>query len=374
MDPISFRSGGTSDGKLEFLSRTGPLTPKLQLIHQWIRRRFNFVDRIAVAVFDPYSNRLKTYVSSNAKEDPLEHYEFPMIKARSLLESLVKGARVVNDLSIFSEGAHEHTQKIHEAGFQASYTIPLLHDQAFRGFIFLNSFQKNCFTEEVVEELEVYCHVISNAVERDLGDHLILDGALDLVAGLLQSRTTESQTPRGRMTRITRLMAEHLVAAGKCSFDEESIERLSRFAAFHDIGKLTVPEAVLMKPDRLTPAEFTVMQLHAEKGLEIVDSIVKSFRLESAPGIQMLRNIVLSHHEKMDGSGYPNELQGNKIPLEARIVAVADIYDAMTSDRPHRFPFSSEEAFEKIQKDTAELDPDCVEAIVQIREKLEARP
>lgn len=359
---------------MEFLSRTGPLTPKLQLIHQWIRRRFNFVDRIAVAVFDPYTNRLKTYVSSNAKEDPLEHYEFPMIKARSLLESLVKGARVVNDLSVFSEGGHEHTRKIHEFGFQASYTIPLLHDQAFRGFIFLNSFQKNCFTEEVVEELDVYCHVISNSVERDLREILILDGALELVAGLLQSKITETEARRGHMARITRLITEELVAAGKCSFDDESIERVSRFAAFHDIGKLAVPEAVIMKPARLTTQEFAVVTLHAEKGLEIIDNILKSFNLQSAPGIQMLRNIVLSHHEKMDGSGYPKGLQGNKIPLEARIVAVADIYDAMTSDRPHRFPFSSEEAFEKIQKDTAKLDPDCVEAILRCREKLEARP
>jgi HD-GYP domain-containing protein (c-di-GMP phosphodiesterase class II) len=374
MNPISFRSAGSSDGKLELLSRPGPLTPKLKLIHALIRHRFKFVDRIAVAVFDPYANRLKTYVSSNSKEDPLERYEFPLIRARSLLESLVKGPRVINDLSVFSEGRHEHTRRIYESGFQASYTVPLLHDQAFQGFIFLNSFQKNCFTEEVVEELDVYCYLIRGAVEQDLGSVSILDSALQLAAVLLESQATEPQARRGRMTRITRLVTEQLVAAGKCSFDEESIERIARFAAFHDIGKLAVPEAVLMKPERLTPQDFAIVIGHTEKGLEIVDSILKCFHLESAPGIQMLRNIVLSHHEKIDGSGYPHRLAGKKIPMEARIVTVADMYDALTSDRPHRFPLSSEEAFEVIQKQAEKLDPDCVAALVHVRDRLDEQP
>ncbi|HSP06066.1 MAG TPA: phosphohydrolase, partial [Acidobacteriota bacterium] len=210
MNSISFRSAGSSDGRLELLSRPGPLTPKLQLIHALIRRRFNFVDRIAVAVFDPAASRLKTYVSSSAKEDPLERYEFPLIRARSLLESLVKGPRVINDLSVFSEGRHEHTRRIYESGFQASYTVPLLQDQAFQGFIFLNSFQKDCFVEEVIEELDVYCHLVRSAMEQDFAGLAILDGALQFAAGLLRSQTTETQARRGRMTRITRLVTEQL--------------------------------------------------------------------------------------------------------------------------------------------------------------------
>ena len=374
MDFISFRSGSSFDGRLELLSRPGPLTPKLQFIHELIRRRFDFVDRVAVAVFDPYSNRLKTYVSSNAKEDPLERYEFPLIKARSLLESLVKGPRVVNDLTVFAEGHHEHTKRIREFGFQSSYTVPLLHDHVFQGFIFLNSYQKNCFSDEAVAELDVYCHLISNTIERDLSGVEILDGALDLVSAILQTRGMESEARRGHMTRITRLITAELVATGRCNYDDETIERIARFSAFHDIGKLAVPESVLLKPEKLTSQEFAVASLHATKGLEIIDHILRSFHLESAPGVQMLRNIVLSHHEKMDGTGYPNGLQGKKIPMEARIVGVADIYDALTSNRPHRFPVSSEEAFARIEKEASQLDPDCVAALIRCREQIEERP
>ena len=373
MDRISFRTTAYFDRRLELLSTAGPLTPRLKLIHELVRRNFSFVDRIAVAVFDPFSNRLKTYVSSSAQEDPLELYEFPLIKARSLMESIVKGPRVVNDLSVFAEGRHEHTQKLRESGFQASYTVPILHDNAFRGFIFLNSYQKNCFTDEVIQELDVFCHLLSSTIERDGRGAEILEGALDLLAGSLPARAAGSEPRRGHMSRITRLITRELVAMGKCTFDDETTERLSRFAAFHDIGKLSLPESVLMKPLPLSPEEFDVVTQHPSKGVEIVDSIVKSFRLEGTPGLQMLRNIVLYHHEKIDGSGYPNRLQGDKIPIEARIVAVADIYDALTSDRPHRFPRSSEEAFDNLDKQRALLDTDCVAALFRCRKELESR-
>lgn len=371
MDPVLFRTtDGSASGRLNLLSRKGPLTPKLKLIHALVRKRYDFVDRLAVALFDPCSGNLKTFVSSNVKEDPLERYEFSLPKAKSLLDTMVHGPRVINDLSVFSEGAHDHTRKIQESGFQASYTVPLLYDSAFWGFLFVNSFRKDCFSEAVVEEMDVYCQLIANAVELEIGSIRILNGALNLATDLLSVQNIGTAQRMNRMTRITRLISKELAAAGKCNFDDETIERLSRFAAFHDIGKIAVPESILMKPDGLTKQEFAVVTIHTEKGLEIIDSVLKNFDLQSTPGIDMLRNIVLSHHEKLDGSGYPHRLQGDQIPVEARIVAVADIYDALTSDRPHRSAFSSEEAFDLLQKQARRLDPDCLAALLRNRELL----
>ena len=144
---------------LDASARRGALSSRLKLLHSVIRRRFDFVDRIAVALYDSYSHNLKNYVSSNEKEDPLAGYEFPLPQALSLLESIVKGPRVANDLSVFSAGQHEHTRKIREHGYQASYTIPLIFEDSFCGFIFLNSYQTGCFTETVMEELvELFVH------------------------------------------------------------------------------------------------------------------------------------------------------------------------------------------------------------------------
>jgi hypothetical protein len=341
------------------------------VIHALVKKRYDFVDRVAVALFDPYSGNLKTFASSNVTVDPLERYEFSLPQARSLLETMVQGPRVVNDLSVFSEGTHDHTRRIQEFGFQASYTVPLLYDQAFWGFIFINSCQKDCFSEGVVEEMDVYCQLISNAVERDITSIRILNGALNLATEFLRAQNTGIASRMNRMTRITRLISKELVAAGKCEFDDETIERLSRFAAFHDIGKIAVPESILMKPERLTKQEFAVATVHSERGLEIIDSILKNFDLQSTPGIEMLRNIVLSHHEKLDGTGYPHRLQGDQIPIEVRIVAVADIYDALTSDRPYRSAHSSEESFNLLQKHARRLDADCLDALLRSREKLE---
>jgi HD-GYP domain-containing protein (c-di-GMP phosphodiesterase class II) len=373
MDPLTFRaSDGRSNESLDVLLKLGPLTPKLQVIHTLVKRRFNFVDRIAVVLFDDYSSNLKTFISTNAKDDPLVRYEFSLAQARSLLETMVKGPRVVNDLSVFSKGAHEHTRRIQEFGFQASYTVPLFYDHVFRGFIFMNSNQKDCFSEEIVEEIDVYCHLISSAIERDISGIRTLNGALNLAAEFLRIQNTETESRMGRMTRITRLILEELVAAGKCKFDDEGIERLSRYAAFHDIGKVAVPESILMKPERLSMQEFAIASTHTERGLEIIDSIVKNFNLKSMSGIEVLRNIVLSHHERIDGSGYPFRLREEQIPIEARIVAVADIYDALTSNRPYRSAFTSEEAFALLHENARKLDADCLAALVRGREKLEA--
>lgn len=358
---------------LDLLLKSGPLTPKIELIHTVLRRRFNFIDRVAVTHFDPYSNQLHTFVSSNVKEDPMERYEFPMIKARSLLESMVKGPRVINDLSVLAGGEHEHTRVIREHGFQASYTVPLLYDHVFHGFIFLNSFQKNCFPDSILEEIDVYCHLIVSAVERDMRSNRILNSALSLATEFLKSRNAQLEARMPRMTYITRVIAEDLVAAGKCAFDRETVERLCRFAAFHDIGKMAIAESILLKEERLTVEEFAIITTHTEKGLEIIDSILKNFELQSTPGVEMLRNIVLSHHEKIDGSGYPHQLRGDQIPIEARIVAVADIYDALTSDRPHRFALSGEEAFARLEKLDSKLDADCLASIRRVQDKLPPR-
>jgi HD-GYP domain-containing protein (c-di-GMP phosphodiesterase class II) len=133
----------------------------------------------------------------------------------------------------------------------------------------------------------------------------------------------------------------------------------------HDIGKIGIADHILQKPGKLTDAEFDEMKTHAEVGASLLATI---------PGLRPMLPIIRHHHERWDGGGYPDRLHGERIPLPARIVAVADAFDAMTSDRPYRRAMSLERAFAQLAAgEGSHFDPRCVQAFVHLRLRVEAR-
>ncbi len=374
MKRIEFRSKESEFINLCQLTKSGPLSAKLKTIHSLMRRRYPFIDRVAVVLFHSDSSKLKSFVSSNDAADPLAGYEFPLQQALSLMESIVKGPRVVNDLSVFAGGTHEHTQKIREHGYNASYTAPFTFEAAFWGFIFLNSYQPNCFTPEVLENIDLYCHIINGVVFQDLNQVRTLNSAIKTMTAFVYSKNPSDILQPDRMSRITQWILEELVAVKKLSWSDDRMERLAQFAALHDVGKIAVPDSVLFNKEKFTQKEFAIMTTHSERGLNMVDAVIANFALESMPGIEMLRNVVLLHHERMDGSGYPLKHKGKKIPMEARIVAVADVYNGLTSKRPHRAAHLQTESFQIMEKLVGQLDRDCVAALLRCKEKLQTIP
>jgi putative two-component system response regulator len=132
----------------------------------------------------------------------------------------------------------------------------------------------------------------------------------------------------------------------------------------HDIGKVGIPDAVLLKPGKLTPEEFEVMKQHARIGGETLDAALRA--KPDAAYLQMARDIALTHHEKFDGSGYPLGLKGDDIPLCGRIVALADVYDALTAKRVYKEAFSHEKAKSIILEGSGKhFDPAIVEAFLK---------
>ena len=137
---------------------------------------------------------------------------------------------------------------------------------------------------------------------------------------------------------------------------EDKLELLLEAAPMHDVGKVGTPDMILLKPGKLTESEFTIMKQHAVIGFEILSKSSSHVLKEAA-------EIALNHHEKFDGSGYPNNKKGNDIPLFARIVAVADVFDALTSERPYKKPWSIEQATQFLRDNSGtHFDPVCVEA------------
>ena len=165
----------------------------------------------------------------------------------------------------------------------------------------------------------------------------------------------------------SRRVAQYSSALGHAmGFDAREIERLELSAILHDVGKIGVPEAVLNKPDRLTAAEMAVMRTHPERGAEILASI-RAMR-DIVPG-------VLHHHERFDGKGYPNGLKGENIPLIARIILVADTFDAMTSSRPYRSSLPVQVAIDEIRRCiSTQFDPRLAEVFVDLAERGIIRP
>lgn len=155
-----------------------------------------------------------------------------------------------------------------------------------------------------------------------------------------------------RMAKYSRLIAEQLeLSLPEC-------EEIELAAPMHDIGKIGIPDQLLLKPGKLSPEEWETMQCHATIGYSILRDSPSRY-------IQLGAIIAFGHHERYDGSGYPNGLKGEEIPLIARIVAVADVYDALTSKRPYKRAWTSEQALRYIQEQAGRhLDPRCAHAFL----------
>ncbi|HEX3454340.1 MAG TPA: HD-GYP domain-containing protein [Gaiellaceae bacterium] len=173
---------------------------------------------------------------------------------------------------------------------------------------------------------------------------------------LALSRAIEARDPHsaGHAARVG-VMAE--VVAERLGWDEADVDVLRMCAALHDVGKLRVPERILLKPGPLDADELAEMRRHPEEGARMVAK-VRSLRL-AVPG-------VLYHHERWDGSGYPVGVEGEAIPAEARVLAVVDSFDAMTSDRPYRRAMTEQLAVAELERCAgSQFDPDVVRVFAE---------
>ncbi len=143
--------------------------------------------------------------------------------------------------------------------------------------------------------------------------------------------------------------------------EKEALRRLKLSGLLHDIGKINIPESILTKSEKLTDEEFDVIKTHTIVGAKMIE------RMEN---LQELKNGVLYHHERWDGTGYPTKIKGNNIPLDARILSIADAFDAMTSNRSYRQEISVEEAFNRLEAGKGtQFDPYLIELIQQVKHK-----
>ena len=222
-------------------------------------------------------------------------------------------------------------------------------------------------------------------MHRDHLDHLVKlrtrevevtqDITIHSLASLAETRDNETGKHILRTQRYVRALADKLADHPKFAdfLRGDTVELLFKSTPLHDIGKVGVPDAILLKPGKLTDEEFDTMKTHCELGFQALVKSEEVFDLEDRPSfLSHAKDISYSHHEKWDGSGYPRGLSGEDIPVSGRLMAVADVYDALISKRVYKPPFTHEKAVSIIQEGRGQhFDPDVVDAFVEISEEFQ---
>ncbi len=223
------------------------------------------------------------------------------------------------------------------------------------------------FSREIIELVEMFGSYAGIVIGRmqliealrnaDRQMQKAYDETLEGWARAIGIRDDETFQHTIRVAKIAVTIGKHV------NLDPQAIENLRRGALLHDVGKLGIPDTILRKPSTLNDEETAIMRTHASFGYELLKPIKY---LEGALVVPYC------HHERWDGTGYPRRLKGEKIPLLARIFAVADVYDAMTSDRPYRPAHTAQEALDYIRSQSGmHFDPQSVEAFLVIGDQVE---
>ncbi len=209
----------------------------------------------------------------------------------------------------------------------------------------------------------VFHFQLSNAVHRrrrrlktesridELRDRL--DHAAEVLVGSLVRSATYKDDDSG--SHVKRVREYSALLARHCGMSDHGVEMISRASMLHDLGKLSIPDSILAKPDKLDEDEWECVRGHCVEGAAILGDPGDSRLLKTA------RNVILYHHERWDGSGYPDGLSGERIPIEARIVAIADVFDVLTTDLPCRKGWDTWDAVDHIRENAGrQFDPDLV--------------
>ena len=341
------------------------LEAQLVTVHGAIGSRYPGIERVALATYDPRTDALKTFVSSNLDGVRLDHYEAKLQHVPSLLAlATERVSRVVDDIHADLDSATQHTDWLKSRAYRSSLTVPIFKGDGLAGFLFFDSKEPHFFDGEMTRFLEVFAQLISQLYLLQLQVVHGMVGTVQLASGLARIRDLETGQHLERMAAYSRLMASKLAISHKLT--DEFIEYVHLFAPLHDIGKVGVPDKVLLKPGKLDAQEWVIMRRHVEIGESIIAQMGRDLQLGNDLAFQVMQNIVAAHHERGDGSGYPRGLVMAQIPLEARIVAVADVYDALSHVRPYKRAWTEAQIVQELDNEVAlgRLDGDCVHALM----------
>lgn len=298
---------------------------------------------------------------------------FPALKKCRVDHALSSGAAVVDFFRLWvteiSYDEFKNTKEflMGEKHYQCSVKkVHLFHNR------YANLFK-------VVDDTELYNYVQSLGDSNSRLETVVKNNANQLksiqeqvivgLANMVESRDTNTGGHIKRASKVVSFLVDELRKENR-GFNDEFYKALVSAAPMHDLGKIAINDQILRKPGEFTPEEYEVMKTHSEKGATIVENLLSS--IESLEFVRIARNIAWYHHERFDGKGYPKGLKGEEIPFEARVMAVADVYDALVSKRCYKDNYSFEKAFDIIAEGMGtQFDPALWNCFCNCHKKLE---
>lgn len=189
---------------------------------------------------------------------------------------------------------------------------------------------------------------------------------------IIQQENSETTEHLTRVKALTELLINEHNKRKNLNLSQEYLTDIIQASELHDIGKVAIPKNILYKPGPLNDEERTIIETHPLTGAYILEKIIrKSKELEESIDYNITKNIILCHHERWDGTGYPYKIGKEEIPFEARIMAIVDVYDALTSERCYKKAWTIEEAIHYIiEKKEEFFDPEIVETFITLKEQL----
>ena len=244
-----------------------------------------------------------------------------------------------------------------------------------------NDFVNKPFSPRVLKvRIETYLRLrqenynLEAIVQKRLSQiHLLQDASMFVMVTLAEFRDECTGNHIRRTQYYVKALAQQVATwdAYREIFDENYITLMTKSAPLHDIGKIAIKDEILLKPGKLTDEEFEEMKSHAQKGYDILKKAEQELDEESGEFLRVAEDIAITHHEKWDGTGYPNQLAGEQIPMVGRIMAIADVYDALTSERPYKKAFSQEKTFEiMLESSGTHFQPELLNEFIALAPQL----
>ena len=259
--------------------------------------------------------------------------------------------------------------KLAGEGYKSAIIFPLGMSGDSAAVMIFTAKQLNAYTNDHLELLANLAGQIRTSLDKTVVLEGLIIVAIQGLAKLAEGKDPETGDHLVRMSLYAALIAEKLgtMDSYRDQVSAEYVRNIYRFAPMHDIGKVGIPDNILLKPGKLDEEEWVLMKKHPAIGGVVLRQSEEQMRSLGHSIFQMGVDIAETHHEKIDGSGYPNGLKGQDIPLAGKIIAVADVFDALTSKRPYKRAFSVEEALEIMRKDIEKhFDSDVFRAFEQV--------
>jgi HD-GYP domain-containing protein (c-di-GMP phosphodiesterase class II)/pSer/pThr/pTyr-binding forkhead associated (FHA) protein len=336
----------------------GHIEDEKELLHSILRDAVSALDaqRGAIVLAEGPENALHLKALATGRREPAGRTAFSQSLAQLAFS---------RDESILCQHVDSHpelamAQSIADGAMASALCVLLRTPRRRLGVLHLDRgpLQK-AFTKDDLSLADALAASVSAGIESAQLFQQQRDLFLNTITILAQAVELRDDYTGGHTARVTKYSE---LLARQMDLSHTDLKWISFGTPLHDIGKIGIDDAILRKPDGLTPQEFEIMKTHTLKGAAILSTI---------PDLAPVIPIVRSHHERWDGRGYPDRLAGEDIPRLARIVAVADTFDAMTSDRPYRKAMAADIALSEIKKHSGkQFDPDCATAFVEIREQV----